>query len=124
MYRARKHELILAQWSPDYVDPHSNLDAFAHNPDNRLEAKLTGVLAWRNAWADEAMNALVVQARNEADPDTREELYHEIQKKLQMQSPYVIMFQQTEQAVIRDNVKGYVSGATFDLVFYRNITKE
>ena len=41
-YRARKHELLLARWSPDYVDPHSNADAFAHNPDNRLEAKLTG----------------------------------------------------------------------------------
>ena len=48
-YRARKHEIIVARWSPDYVDPHSNADAFAHNPDNRLEAKLTGVLAWRNA---------------------------------------------------------------------------
>jgi peptide/nickel transport system substrate-binding protein len=47
-YRAREHDIILARWSPDYVDPHSNADAFAHNPDNRLEAKLTGVLAWRS----------------------------------------------------------------------------
>ena len=50
MYRAREHDLILAPWSPDYADPHSNAGAFAHNPDNRPEAKLTGVLAWRNAW--------------------------------------------------------------------------
>ena len=34
-YRARKHELIVARWSPDYVDPHSNADSFAHNPDNQ-----------------------------------------------------------------------------------------
>ena len=40
-YRAREHELILAPWSPDYVDPHSNADAFARNPDNRPEANLT-----------------------------------------------------------------------------------
>lgn len=124
MYRARKHELILAQWSPDYVDPHSNLDAFAHNPDNRLEAKLTGVLAWRNAWQDEAINKLVVDARNEADLGKREALYHEIQADLQTASPYVIMFQQTEQSVMGDKVKDFVSGATFDLVFYRTITKE
>ena len=123
MYRAQKHQLILAQWSPDYTDPHSNIDAFAHNPDNRPEAKLTGVLAWRNAWADDAMNAKVVSARNELDLDNREALYHEIQKDLQMSSPYVVMFQQTEQSAVRKKVEGYVSGATFDLIFYRNITK-
>jgi peptide/nickel transport system substrate-binding protein len=123
MYRARKHELILAQWSPDYTDPHSNIDAFAHNPDNRLEAKLTGVLAWRNAWADDAMNAKVVAARNELDIGKRETLYHDIQRDLQMHSPYIIMFQQTEQSVKLKAVNGYVSGSNFDLIFYRNITK-
>lgn len=123
MYRAQKHQLILAQWSPDYIDPHSNLDAFAHNPDNRPEAKLTGVLAWRNAWADDKMNAMVVAARNEADLGKRETLYHDIQRDLQSKSPYVVMFQQTEQSAVRKEVEGYVSGATFDLIFYRNITK-
>ncbi|SFU02427.1 ABC transporter substrate-binding protein [Sedimentitalea nanhaiensis] len=123
MYRAQKHQLILAQWSPDYTDPHSNLDAFAHNPDNRPEAKLTGVLAWRNAWADEATNAKVVAARNELDLDKREALYQEIQHDLQMNSPYAILFQQTEQSAIRKEVEGYVSGATFDMIYYRGITK-
>jgi len=123
MYRARKHELILAQWSPDYVDPHSNLDAFAHNPDNRPEAKLTGVLAWRNSWQSEEMNAKVVAARNELDLDKREALYHDIQADLQAHGPYVILFQQTEQSVEQKNLQGYVSGSTFDLIFYRNITK-
>lgn len=123
MYRARKHQLILAQWSPDYTDPHSNIDAFAHNPDNRLEAKLTGVLAWRNAWASDAMNAKVVAARNELDLDKREAMYHDIQADLQMNSPYVVMFQQTEQSVMREEVEGYISGSTFDLIFYRNISK-
>ena len=123
MYRAQKHQLILAQWSPDYTDPHSNIDAFAHNPDNRPEAKLTGVLAWRNAWAKDDMNAKVVAARNELDAGKREMLYHEIQSDLQMDSPYVVMFQQTEQSAVRQEVDGYVSGATFDLIFYRMITK-
>lgn len=123
MYRARKHALILAQWSPDYTDPHSNLDAFAHNPDNSPEAKLTGVLAWRNAWADEAMNAMVVEARNEKDVDAREQQYFDIQKKLMEEGPYAIMFQQTEQAVMRAEVEGFVSGPTFDLIYYRTVTK-
>ena len=122
-YRARKHELILARWSPDYVDPHSNADAFAHNPDNRLEAKLTGVLAWRNAWADDETNALAVQARNELDLAKREGLYLELQRRLQHMGPYVIMFQQNEQVVRQKNVNGFVSGSNFDQVYYRNVTK-
>jgi peptide/nickel transport system substrate-binding protein len=123
MYRARKHEIILARWSPDYVDPHSNADAFAHNPDNRLEAKLTGVLAWRNAWMDPAINDLTVRARNELDLGKREQLYLELQRKMQSVGPFAIMFQQNEQVARRNNVKGFVSGSNFDLVFYRNVTK-
>jgi peptide/nickel transport system substrate-binding protein len=123
MYRARKHEIILARWSPDYVDPHSNADAFAHNPDNRLEAKLTGVLAWRNAWADSAINDLTVRARNELDLNKREQLYLELQRKMQSTGPFAVMFQQNEQVARRKNVQGFVSGSNFDLVFYRNVSK-
>ncbi|MDJ0955467.1 MAG: ABC transporter substrate-binding protein [Arenicellales bacterium] len=122
-YRAREHDLILARWSPDYVDPHSNADAFAHNPDNRLEAKLTGVLAWRNAWADSASNELAVMARNELDLGKREQQYLDLQRMLQKTGPYVIMFQQNEQVARRKNLEGFVSGSNFDLVFYRNVTK-
>jgi peptide/nickel transport system substrate-binding protein len=123
MYRARSHELILAQWSPDYVDPHSNLDAFARNPDNSEEAQLTGVLAWRNAWADDEMNAMVTAATQEQDRAKREQMYGEIQKKLQAEGPYAIMFQKVDQSVKKDKLENFVSGPTFDLIFYRNITK-
>ena len=123
-YRAREHDIILARWSPDYVDPHSNADAFAHNPDNRLEAKLTGVLAWRNAWADDASNALAVKARNELDLAKREKQYLELQAMLQKKGPFVIMFQQNEQVARRKSLQGFVSGSNFDLVFYRNVNKK
>jgi len=122
-YRAREHDIILARWSPDYVDPHSNADAFAHNPDNRLEAKLTGVLAWRNAWADDASNELAVAARNELDLAKRKQEYLDLQRMLQQTGPYVIMFQQNEQVARRNNLDGFVSGSNFDLVFYRNVIK-
>ncbi len=122
-YRAREHDIILARWSPDYVDPHSNADAFAHNPDNRPEAKLTGVLAWRNAWADPDSNALAVKARNELDLGQRKKQYLQLQEMLQQRGPYVIMFQQNEQVARRKNLRGFVSGSNFDLVFYRNVIK-
>ena len=123
-YRAREHELILAPWSPDYVDPHSNADAFARNPDNRPEANLTGVLAWRNAWAREEYNAAVVRARNELDPARRAQLYRDLQRRLQREGPYVIMFQQTEQMARRRNAAGLVTGPAFDQIWYRTVTKQ
>ncbi|HET7409778.1 MAG TPA: ABC transporter substrate-binding protein, partial [Paracoccaceae bacterium] len=123
MYRSRKHELIIARWGPDYLDPHSNLDSFARNPDNSDEAQLSGRLAWRNAWASEEMNDLVMDAAREQDRATREQMYHDIQKKLQQEGPYAIMFQDVEQSVMDKDVEGFISGPTFDLVFYRTITK-
>jgi len=123
-YRARRHGLILARWSPDYVDPHSNADSFAHNPDNSEEAQLTGVLAWRNAWADEEITAMAAAARSELDLDKRAAMYEELQLKHQANSPFAVMFQQNEQVARRANVEGFVSGSNFDLVFYRNVTKQ
>jgi peptide/nickel transport system substrate-binding protein len=122
-YRAREHELLIARWSPDYVDPHSNADAFANNPDNRFEAKNTGYLSWRNAWADEAAIKLAIMARNELDLGKRKQQYLELQAMLQKKGPFVIMFQQNEQVARRNNLQGFVSGSNFDLVFYRNVTK-
>ena len=122
-YRARKHELIVARWSPDYMDPHSNADAFAHNPDNRPEAMLAGVLAWRNAWASEEINERTIEARDTQDLAAREAMYLELQKRLQTEGPYAIMFQQSEQVVRRRRVEGFMSGVNFDHVYYRNVTK-
>ena len=123
-YRAREHEVIVAPWSPDYADPHANADAFARNPDNRPEANLSGVLAWRNGWAREEFNAAVEAARNERDPEERAQQYRELQRRLQEEGPYVIMFQQTEQMARRSNVTGLVTGPAFDQTWYRAVTKQ
>ena len=122
-YRARKHDILIARWSPDYVDPHSNADAFAHNPDNRDEAKLTGKLAWRTGWSDPKINAKTEGAAKELDLVKREKMYIDVQRDVQKTGPFTVMFQRNEQVASRKNVKGFVSGANFDLVFYRNVSK-
>ena len=70
-----------------------------------------------------ATNKAVIAARNELDLGKREMMYHDIQRGLQQNSPYTILFQQTEQTVRQKTVTGFVSGSNFDLVFYRNIKK-
>ncbi len=122
-YRARKHELIIARWGPDYSDPHSNADAFAHNPDNRDEAKLTGKLSWRNSWANEAATMAAEAAAKETDLVAREAMYKDLQKKMQSNSSYAIMFQLVGKIGRRDNVHNYIRGVTFDQVYFRTVTK-
>jgi peptide/nickel transport system substrate-binding protein len=122
-HRARKHQLILTGWSPDYLDPHSNADAFASNPDNSDEANLTGVLAWRNAWDIPELTKETAAAKTELDLEKRKEMYLDLQRKVQEAGPFIIMFQQTEQVAARKNHKGFVSGPSFDLVYYRLIEK-
>jgi peptide/nickel transport system substrate-binding protein len=122
-HRARQQQMILTHWSPDYLDPNSNADAFASNPDNRDEAKLTGVIAWRGAWDTPENTALTAAARQELDPEKRKEMYLTLQHNVQQDSPYVFMFQGVEQSALRANVKGFISGPSFDLVFYREVTK-
>lgn len=122
-HRARNFQMILTHWSPDYLDPHSNADAFASNPDNSDEAKLTGVIAWRGAWDTPENTALTAAARQELDAAKREQMYLELQKNLQEDSPFVFMFQQVAQAALRSNVSGFISGPSFDQVFYRDVVK-
>ena len=122
-YRARKHQLIVARWGPDYSDPHSNADAFAHNPDNSFEAKLTGKLTWRNAWPATELTPMTEQAAAEADPDKRAAIYAEEQKMLRENGPFVIMFQAIGTFGQRSNVKGFINGATTGKTYYRTITK-
>jgi len=122
-YRARKHELIVARWGPDYSDPHSNADAFAHNPDNAFEAKLTGKLTWRNAWPADGLTELTNQAAAESDPEVREEIYAKLQKMVQEDSAFTIMFQAIGTFGQRSNVEGFVNGVTSDQAYYRTVTK-
>ena len=64
------------------------------------------------------------RARDEFDPERREMLYLDLQRRLQTEGPYGIMFQQTDQIARRKNVTGFVSGPNFDHVWYRVVTKE
>ena len=59
----------------------------------------------------------------EPDPAKRNQMYIDIQKKVQANSPIVIMFQAATQVAMAKNVSGYVNGATSDFVFYRLVKK-
>ena len=121
-YRARKHELALVSWGPDYFDPHTNADTFAHNDDNSDTPKIKP-LAWRNKWLIPELTAQTLAAARELDAKKREAMYVALQKQVTEEGPFVLMFQNTSQVARRAPVSGFNPGITEDLNFYRTIRK-
>ncbi|WP_275784233.1 ABC transporter substrate-binding protein [Pararhizobium gei] len=123
-YRARTHDIYIGQWGQDYFDPNSNAETFTVNPDNSDEGK-NKTLAWRNTWdvpkewTEQSKAALL-----EKDAAKRAEMYKDLQKKVLAQSPFVIVFQQTEVAGYRANLKGFKLGPSFDTNYVFTVSKE
>lgn len=123
IYRARKAELTLEVWGPDYPDPNTNASVFAENPDNSDEAQLTGNLSWRNAYAAEETTPMAEAAVVEKDTEKRAAMYEEMQRIGNEKSPFVLMFQQQEQDGMQKNVEGFSTGGAVSSAFYKAVTK-
>ncbi len=112
-YRARAHDIYIGDWGSDYQDPHSNAQTFASNPDNKDDAA-SKTLAWRNAWPTPVLGPEVAAAILERDPTKRAEIYEKLQRDVMADGPFVILFQKTESAALRSDVKGFIMGPSFD----------
>jgi peptide/nickel transport system substrate-binding protein len=122
-YRARAHQAMLLYWGPDFMDPHSNAKAFAYNANNADDAYVS-TTTWRNSWMPPAeVNELTMAALSEQDAGRREEMYLDLQRRIQAESPFVIMFQAASQIAMAANVTGYVHGSSSDFVYYRLVEK-
>ena len=81
-------------------------------------------LAWRNAWDVPAdLQQQAKDALLERDAAKRGEMYAEIQKKVRDLGPFTFLWQETEVAGLRKNVKGFKLGPTFDTNFVAPVTK-
>ena len=121
-YRARNHDIYIGQWGVDYWDPNSNAETFTSNPNNADDSP-NKTLAWRNAWNVPELTAQTKAALLERDNDKRAQLYKDLQKTVLETGPFVLIFQQTEVAGYRANLKGYKLGPTFDTNFVATVTK-
>ncbi|QPC85367.1 ABC transporter substrate-binding protein [Mesorhizobium sp. NBSH29] len=122
-YRARNHDIYIGQWGQDYFDPNSNAQTFASNPDNSDEGK-SKTLAWRNAWDVPELTTKTEAALLERDPAKRAEMYKELQKAVLDDGPFVVIFQQTEVAGLRSNLKDFKLGPSFDNNYVGTVSKE
>ena len=107
----------------------ANLEGF------RAKLGVFAVLGNHDGWHGDAEIAAALTAHGvrvldgdvavvERDGAKRAETYKELQKTVLNESPFVIIFQQTEVAGYRGNVKGLKLGPSFDTNFVAGITKE
>jgi peptide/nickel transport system substrate-binding protein len=122
IFRARKHQMVLNSWAPDYFDPHSNADTFAHNDDDS-DAPAVKPLAWRTHWYVPELTKQSLAAAKEIDTEKRKAMYEALQKTVTDEGPFVIMFQNANQVASRANVNGFKTGLFEDFNFYRTVTK-
>ncbi|MDA8050412.1 MAG: ABC transporter substrate-binding protein [Rhodospirillales bacterium] len=120
--RARKHQLIISEWYPDYFDPNSNAQAFNANPDDSDNSPLK-IIAWRCHFQNKELTAEVTEAARELDTAKRIALYHKMQRQAWATSPIAFMLQQNAIAVLRKNVTGFLLGAQSDFTRYGEIRK-
>lgn len=121
-YRARNHDIYVGRWGSDFLDPHSNADAFAKNVNNADDAPAKP-LAWRNSWQNKELSDMVEAAMIERDTEKRRQIYETLQRKFYENSPFVVAFQNTELVAERKNVKGLAIGPVSETTFFRTVEK-
>jgi peptide/nickel transport system substrate-binding protein len=97
-YRAGKPPLMLASWSPDFLDPDSWADAFY---------KKGGAAAKRVSYDNPKMVDLIATAKKEQDTKKRADLYKEIHKIALEDVPFVMLIQPKSYVGLNPAIKGY-----------------
>jgi peptide/nickel transport system substrate-binding protein len=120
--RARKHQLLMTTWFPDYLDPNSNAQAFCANPDDSDASKLRSP-AWRSHFFDKTMTQEAADAVKETDSTRRLALYAKMQRDFMQVAPFAFILQSNEVATLRSGVTGLRIGVLPDYTRYAGIEK-
>jgi peptide/nickel transport system substrate-binding protein len=102
-YREQGLQMILWGWGIDYPDPDALAKPFADGTIRQL--------AWRNAWMDPKATDLTKKAMLERDPARRVAIYKELTELVCHKGAFVILYQTTENRVIRTYVRGFEAAA-------------
>jgi peptide/nickel transport system substrate-binding protein len=104
-YAAGKDQMTQSYWGPDYPDPNDYL-AF-------LPGATVGLRAGWAAGANGALEALGKKALQTTDDNARASLYRQIQRKLNVDSPFIPLFQPSQAIVSSKNLTHAVLNFTW-----------
>ena len=109
--RARDFDLGVFRWTTSSPDANGMLSRHAFNPDNRQEAKLTMLPAWRVGWDTSEYNADIEALQVELDKSVRIKKYQEILRRHIQEAPMIYMFQQTRNMAFGPSIKSVAQNA-------------
>ena len=89
-------------WGPDILDP---VDFLSFLPGGKVAEERTN---WNEDSLDPEIQALIAQARVEADPETRLEVFEQLQLFAQESGAYAPFNVPAIQTVFRSDIEGYV----------------
>ncbi len=121
--RARQHQVAIGTWGPDYMDPHTNAGQFAMNLDNSDAAKAKSG-AWRQDWDIPGYTQRTLAAVAERDSAKRANLYQQLQRDLNQDSPFIFLFQDVEVMALRTDVDGLVIAPISTMNRYDRVVKK
>lgn len=99
LIRNSETDMIISGWLPDYADP----DNYADSCVGSANAKAI----WGSDYKNEQLDALIDQAKWEANQDARNELYRQILEIVKQDAPFVWLAQTAHVEAMRIWVKGY-----------------
>jgi peptide/nickel transport system substrate-binding protein len=97
-YRQGKPQMVLASWSPDYLDPHPWADAFYRKG---------GPAARRVSYDDPKAVELVAAGDRELDPKKRADIYKQLTRVALEDVPFIMLIQPKSFVGINPAIKGY-----------------
>jgi peptide/nickel transport system substrate-binding protein len=97
-YRQGKPQLMLASWSPDYLDPHPWADAFYRKG---------GPAAKRVFYDDPKATDLVAAGDRELDPKKRADIYKQLTQVVLDDVPFIMLIQPKSFVGVNPSIKGY-----------------
>jgi peptide/nickel transport system substrate-binding protein len=97
-YRQGKPQLMLASWSPDYLDPHPWADAFYRKG---------GPAAKRVYYDDSKAVDLVARGDRELNPTKRAAIYRDLTQVALDDVPFIMLIQPKSFVGVNPSIKGY-----------------
>ncbi|MCD6136810.1 ABC transporter substrate-binding protein [Candidatus Bipolaricaulota bacterium] len=123
LYRAQKHNIIVAGWGVDYGHGDSLVKPFAHCCSTGSDAPVRQ-LAWRNMYSNCDLTALIDATETELNEEKKLEMYKQIQQVILDDGPYAILYYPLNQYVANDSVKGFVPMNSISYIKLDKVYKE
>jgi peptide/nickel transport system substrate-binding protein len=101
-------------WAPDYADPDDYVNPFLYS---------NGAFPYYTGYANATIDQLILDAAEELDSDTRQQMYHNLTNLVYDDAPYIWLYQANNFHVERSWVNGYYFNPMYAGFYFSAFTK-